>query len=221
MLEAQVVRTISSRDEMLAGHGRRYFDLGREAVAEIRRVLDFQPATILDLPCGHGRVLRWLRAQYPKAHITACDLNRDGVDFCAQTFGAVPVYGSENPQEVPLGSYDLIWCGSLFTHLEHWDDFLSVFRAHLRGVLVFTTNGARVREVPYANFSDPDHVKVMQHGYDETGFGYVNYPGSKSYGLSVSHPDWVKDQLAGFELVSFREGAWGGRQDVIAVKPAT
>lgn len=49
---------------------------------------------ILDLPSGAGRVLRALRAGFPDASIVACDLMRDGVDFCAREFGAIPVYAA-------------------------------------------------------------------------------------------------------------------------------
>ena len=78
-----------------------------------------EPQRILDFPCGHGRVLRYLRAAYPLAEITACDLNRDGVEFCAERLGAVPVMSSEDPADIRLaGEFDLIWCGSLLTHLD-------------------------------------------------------------------------------------------------------
>src|SRR5204863_8296827 len=45
---------------------------------------------ILDLPCGYGRVMRAIRAEFPEAHITACDIDPHAVDFCAETFGATP-----------------------------------------------------------------------------------------------------------------------------------
>ena len=84
---------------------------------------------ILDLPSGHGRALRYLQAEYPEADLTACDIIRGAVEFCAETFGATPVYGKEDPADIELGTYDLIWCGSLVTHVDapRWDDFLDLF----------------------------------------------------------------------------------------------
>ena len=78
------------------------------------------PPRILDFPCGHGRVLRYLRAEFPQAEITACDLLRDGVDFCAANFGAIPVYSDPDPSRIglPRDAFDLIWVGSLFTHFD-------------------------------------------------------------------------------------------------------
>ncbi|MGH9809128.1 MAG: class I SAM-dependent methyltransferase, partial [Terriglobia bacterium] len=77
---------------------------------------------ILDLPCGHGRVSRILRARFPSANLTVCDLDRDGVEFCAQRFDAVPVYSTKNFDDLRLsGPFDLIWVGSLITHLSASD----------------------------------------------------------------------------------------------------
>jgi 2-polyprenyl-3-methyl-5-hydroxy-6-metoxy-1,4-benzoquinol methylase len=87
-----------------------------------------------------------LRAFFPDAHLTACDLDRDAVDFCAAEFNARPVYSHEDIRCVSLDQcFDVIWCGSLFTHLDsqQWPDFLGFFAEHLSpdGVLVFTTHG--------------------------------------------------------------------------------
>jgi trans-aconitate methyltransferase len=72
---------------------------------------------ILDFRCGYGRVLRALRARFPEAHITACDLNEDATKFCAETFGATPVQGySDLSKTILPHKYDAIWVGSVFTH---------------------------------------------------------------------------------------------------------
>lgn len=54
----------------------------------------------------------------PHARLPACDLNLDNVEFWARTFGAVPVPSSVQIDAIPLpADFDLIWCGSLLTHL--------------------------------------------------------------------------------------------------------
>ena len=95
----------------------------------IRTALDTDEgvARILDLPCGHGRVLRFLRREWPGAEIVACDIDPDGAEFCCESFGATSIYAAENPQETPLrGRFDVIWSGSLLTHLDktRWPSFL-------------------------------------------------------------------------------------------------
>jgi SAM-dependent methyltransferase len=140
---------------MLSSIGGReqYFHCGRSALECIQKALDIASISpnrikrILDLPCGHGRVLRYLKAAFPEAEIAASDLLREGVDFCSSTFGATAVYSCDEPEAIPLepGSFELIWVGSLFTHLDAplWSRFLAVLRSSLcaGGLLVFSTHG--------------------------------------------------------------------------------
>src|SRR5690349_8568241 len=112
-----VIEEISPHDEMYGGDPERYFKVGQSAIDFIQPALRATglpaPERILDLPCGHGRVLRFLKAVFPNAELVACDINRDGVDFCAETFGARPVYSVDDARRVELpGTFDLIWCGS-------------------------------------------------------------------------------------------------------------
>ena len=132
-----------------------YLETGEWIMGRIRHVLSGagkeNVTRILDLPCGYGRVARWLRAEFPVARLVACDIDREAVDFCAETFDAKPVYSAERPQEIELpGRFDLIWCGSLVTHLDErgWIDFMRFFESVLRpaGVLVFTTQGRFVAD---------------------------------------------------------------------------
>lgn len=238
MLTTGVIDTISPNDGMFQGDRHHYFDTGRKAVEEIGRVV-LDPREILDLPCGHGRVLRHLRAAFPEAHITACDIDTDGVDFCAQTFGASPLYGRPDPSEVECGRYDLIWCGSLLTHLDApgWGRFLDFFAKHLYGVLVFTVLGQYARNLlelayrtkvdglPYEGgqaalgyFGVPvDQMKQMLDGYERSGFGYGEYTSQPGYGQAIASPVWVRRRVVGFDVISYRQRAWNPTQDVVAV----
>jgi len=233
--EKNVIRTISPNDEMFAGSKTEtaYFETGRSALDSIQIALNAAQKSaadvrrILDLPCGHGRVLRYLRGAFPQAEITACDILRDGVDFCAHTFGAVPVYSHHDPAKIPLEDsvFDLIWVGSLFTHLDTdlWLRFLTVFQATLRpgGVLIFSTHGDdayRKMITGTFNYRIPYFRKsVILHNYQRKGFGYVKYEDSDSYyGLSLSSPAWVLTQVAKLpelRLIHFAETSWGRFHD--------
>jgi SAM-dependent methyltransferase len=102
------------------------------------------PRTILDLPCGYGRVTRGLRSRFYDADITVCDIDRDAVDFCARKFNAKGVYGTEDFEGMEIGrSFDLIWVGSLVTHFSA-DQTIKFIRCMMRhfsanGLLIFTT----------------------------------------------------------------------------------
>ena len=149
-----VIEEVSPRDHMFRVK-ERYLRAGQKALDCIRLGMvaagKTGVASALDLPSGHGRVLRWIKAEFPDARLGAGDIDHDGVDFCAATFGATPVYGHEDPADIEIDApYELIWCGSLFTHLppERWEGFLALFERALvpEGLLVFTTHGRRIAD---------------------------------------------------------------------------
>jgi SAM-dependent methyltransferase len=231
---AKVEQSVSPRDVMYeSGTQQNYFNFGLGALRCIKIALATagkeQVGRILDLPCGHGRVLRVLRAAFPAAEITACDLDRDAVDFCAATFNAIPVYSTEEPADIPLhGSFDLIWCGSLLTHFDQdrWEGFLRRFNSLLgrNGVLVFTASGrwiARHTKDGTRKFGGLSHsaVEAMLEAYARTGFGYADYGHQKRHGISLSSPAWVcslLERATSFRLLCFTERGWFNQQDTIA-----
>jgi len=234
-----VDRTMAPRDGMVAPDDPgEYFDLGRRALELIHfsAQLCDKPhyPDILDLPCGHGRVLRWLRAHYDYATITACDLDRDGVDFCARQFGARPVYSQPDLRQLPFAAqFDLIWVGSLVTHLsrERWLATLDCLVRWTRecGVIVLTVQGrtvashlARGRRNVAENVDKP----ALLEEFARTGFAYQRYFEStpeEDYGLALSSPEWVMRTLQRYPDVIVRawlEEAWGMQDVVILYKKA-
>jgi SAM-dependent methyltransferase len=222
-----------------------YFTSGEDAFRAIRRGLEaagiHSPGRALDLPCGHGRVMRHMRAAWPDAGIVASELMPDGVEFCARTFGAEPVLSREPLWDADIGDgYDLIWSGSLLTHFpaDAWEPTLRHFASALApgGILIFTTHGkvplAFLRGepdavaylgpwVPAAYGLSDEAVKAILLSVERCGFGYAAYPGAEKRGdgLSISLREWVHDRLTatGLGLVLAEEGGWGGHQDVWTV----
>ncbi|HEX8424186.1 MAG TPA: class I SAM-dependent methyltransferase, partial [Pyrinomonadaceae bacterium] len=151
---------------------------------------------------------------------------RDGVDFCARTFGATPVYSVADLDSLSFDArFDLIWCGSLVTHLnEHAARALfRLFARHLApgGLLIFTTHGDFVaRRMPGGEFDymlTGEQIEVINASYTRTGFGYADYAGQHSYGVSLTSPAWIRTQLAaagGLREVYFRERVWDDHHDV-------
>jgi SAM-dependent methyltransferase len=188
------------------------------------------PRRILDLPSGYGRVLRSLQAEWPEAEVTACDIHRPAVDFCAQELGAVPVYGTEDPFDLDIGPFDMAWCGSLLTHLDEpgWDRFLGFFEnvIPIGGLFVFTVNGPFVAEVAFpgstAYGADAEMQRAALKAYAQNGFAYFDYRRTqkhdqvslpKQYGNSLASPTWVCKLLERFkfDLVMYRTGSYSDR----------
>ena len=231
-LAQELDQTLSPSDTMFAGSENHYFSVGRSALRCIRSAQGAaklnEPGNILDLPCGYGRVLRTMRAAWPTAEITACDLEREGVDFCARAFGAIPVYSDVDPRSVELlpGSFDLIWVGSLLTHLNRssWSDFLECFERWLKpgGLLVFSTHGRRVAARMESGIDyglERDACAGLLLEFKRDGFAYRDYPGQTSYGISLASPMFVlKELLLGdsWRIVSYGETMWDDHHDVVA-----
>ena len=97
---------ISARDEMYFGVLRTYYSVGLSGLEGIEEAMTSagirSPQHVLDLPSGHGRVLRFLVERFPDAQYTACDLRSDEVSFCAATFGARPVVSQTNMDALSL-----------------------------------------------------------------------------------------------------------------------
>jgi SAM-dependent methyltransferase len=231
--DPSVIRDVSPHDVMYQTDPVYYFRHGDSALHCIRTALTAVERRgverILDLPSGHGRVLRTLRAAFPDARITACDISTDAVDFCAGTFGAVPVYSNADPGRIELeGDFDLIWCGSLLTHVDAqlWDGFLDLFESRLapEGVLVFTTHGRRIAHLLRVGAKEfpglgPQRSERMLELFDRSGFGYQERMDGTGYGISLASPSWVCARLEtkpSWRVVLYQEMGWSHTQDVVA-----
>ena len=215
-----VIETISPHDSMFhPDDPHHYFSVGESAMKSIRLAVELsgvRPDHILDLPSGHGRVLRWLVEEYPDAKITACDIDRDAVDFCAEHFGAVPLYSEVEPEAIPLDRYNLIWVGSLLTHLDAplWSRFLSVLSKRT-GVLVFTTAGRYVGEDAPAKKS----AWMLSHSWTPTsqrGSAIWTTARCRAMALRVRSRlgSWTCSSAFSLRVLHFAEGAWAAQQDV-------
>jgi len=234
--EGGVCAEIGEGDVVFTGDRTHYFGVGESALHCIHSALGAakKPAReirrILDLPCGHGRVMRYLKAAFPQASLTACDLNRRAVDFCARTFAAEAVYSDTNLDRIAVpGKFDLIWCGSLLTHLraEPCAAFVRWFCSRLNpgALLFFTTHGRWVeRSLALGRYKyglRDDQVAALLEEYYLTGFGYADYLGATGYGISVSSPAYVLGKLVclpDFKLITLHEKGWDNHQDVICVQ---
>jgi SAM-dependent methyltransferase len=229
-----VSREIAPFDGMYAYGPDLYFPAGQTALRCVRLAMLGAKVekvdSILDFACGAGRVLRFLRAGFPDAAITACDVIEPAVRFCEQTFGATGVVSKANPAEIELdGSFDVIWSGSLLTHVDSrlWLEFLEVMASRLApgGVMLFTVYGRRMADWIRTGSSTLDLTEEQARDvltqYDDTGFGFRAVEGrhEEGFGDCLASPAWVSSQLdrttPDLDLVLYLEHAWLD-QDVIA-----
>jgi SAM-dependent methyltransferase len=231
-MKVEIDKTVSPNDHMYNTGPNWYFSVGLDgirvilwslAMSEVREV-----ARILDLPCGHGRVGRHLRAAFPRAEIAFADIDTDGADFCAAQFRGTAIYSQPDLSQAPIGdNYDVIWIGSLFTHVdqaraETWLRYLCG-RLSPRGILIATVHGNWSKEVQrkYSKMIGPEHWQEILAGYEATGWGYARYPGPDDYGVSLCQASTViamAGRVEGVRILGYHERGWAGNHDVLVME---
>jgi SAM-dependent methyltransferase len=235
-------------DDWIHDRGREnYYTTGRTTIRRVRLAMLQTRKTevhrILDFGSGYGRILRQFKAAFPDARLAACDILREAVDFCAETFGAEPIYAADDPGATELdGQFDLIWLGSLFTHLDapRWKSLLDLLESALEpdGLLLFTTQGRLIRDriaertwvdaygqPIWVNWDVSEaQLDEVVADYDREGFGYLEWGAlDHQYGTSISTPAWVLEQLQsrpGLEIIGFWERGWKPQDLVVCVGTA-
>jgi SAM-dependent methyltransferase len=224
-------------------HRQHYFDVGYDAMRIIVQSLLCAgrdvPKRILDFPCGSGRVARHLRAMFPDALIGGCDLYKSHVDFCAERFSTIPIMSKENLDELDVGEWDVIFCGSLLSHLPRhlfWPTMRFMVRSlSPSGIAIVTLEGRHAIHVQ-ANkwkFLEDELFAVASKQYAATGFGFVDYNANfrtsrfaeqENYGIALTSPAWLMKGLQEMDeirVLSFTEREWDDHQDVVVIgKPA-
>jgi SAM-dependent methyltransferase len=239
-----VSEAVSPADWIHSRAPERYYSTGRMTIRRVRlaqlQTRKTAVRRILDFGSGYGRILRQFKAAFPEARLAACDIHQEAVDFCAETFGAEPIYAADDPGETKVeGEFDLIFVGSLFTHLDgpRWKSLLDLLERVLErdGLLLFTTQGRFIRDqVAERTWRDAfdrpiwvnwgvteEQLDQMVSDYDRDGFGYLEWSAlDRQYGTSIATPAWVLGQLQtrpGFEIVSYWERGWKPQDLVVCV----
>lgn len=222
--------TVSATDDI-------YYWMGKTGLDSIHAILNTinenEPITvkkILDFPSGYGRVMRFIRYAFPSTEITACDIDKIAVNFCSEKFGAIPIYSTENINELEINTkYDLIWVGSLFTHLteDSANELFVLLHSLLApgGILIFTIAG----EFVFNLATDGEHrglpeetIPTIQADFKKSGFAFGAYKQGiveeSNYGRTFISKSWLDNKIKDFsdlvELAYIHRG-YARRQDVI------
>ena len=149
-----------------------------------RKVSDVK--SLLDFGCGYGRVTRALVQTINPRKIHVFDVDPNAVFFCAQEFRVKPLYFKEpdiwDYSTVPFSRYDVIWLGSVFTHLSqaYTAEMLKMLVKLLKpgGLLIFTTHGDqtlhRLQTGYYGNRFKEDASEIIEK-FNQIGFAFIPY----------------------------------------------
>jgi SAM-dependent methyltransferase len=236
---------IHPSDDMFHGSREHYESVGRQMADFVWQAAErsaVKNPTILELPCGYGRVTRHIADRFDPKSIHVADIMKPAVDFCAGTFGVTghyvvdPVYQFEN---IPDGFFDIAVLGSLVTHLSQINarSVMNHFFSKLKsgGVGVVTTHGEKSRERLGVDDCYQVGDAARHHllaAYDAGQYGFVNYRADHSleaktvdyigdsYGIAMIPTSWVHEVCRENDLtiVEHRAGGWDDHQDVFFIK---
>ena len=230
------VRIHPNDDMYRPGTGRHYLSVGLSArrcvMAALARAPQQPIRTILDLPSGYGRILRVLQVSFPNSKVWACDIVPEAVNFCTKQLKVDGVESNAEFKKVSFPTkFDLIWSGSLLTHLDanNAAELLQLFHRSLSstGVCVFTMHGRTSaawldsRSESYG-LAETEVQKVLRD-FADRGYAYADYPANcgypSGYGIALAtHTRIVQmaSAVGDWNFLSFHERAWIDHHDVYA-----
>jgi SAM-dependent methyltransferase len=229
-----VAREVADSDGMLgdvAGAHDHYLSVGASAVDCIRACMLLAGIggfrSILDFGAGAGRVTRWLVAAWPEAAVSCADLREADLAFCAERFRATTFRSSTDIDAMAApGRYDLIWVGSVLTHLDSAKAIRLIGKllswASPGGLVVMSTHG-RFAHSQGNRYLHPGPLAIAEAEYRQSDYGYADYPTSPGYGVSFAKPAWivrVLDAVPTARLTCFAERAWDRHHDIVALQAA-
>jgi SAM-dependent methyltransferase len=214
--------TREAREEFFA-------DIGHAVHECVRDAIPYEEGqAILDFGCGSGRVLRWFASE-PGVHVTGCDIHGPSIAWMqAHAPSTVRLYTNESAPPLPEAdaSFDVIYCGSVFSHVTEWAPWLLELRRILKpgGVLVASLHG---RGFWHLGFHGDRGVPWDE---DDTGMLVEHYGDSfdDGWGPAVYVSEWwVREHwgraldISRFEPTGFgmRDNPAAGQAWVVARKP--
>lgn len=149
---------------------------------------DYQVQAVLDFASGYGRIGRMMELLFAPEKIWVSDVREQGVAYQKQQFGFQGFPSGFVPAEVDFPTqFDLIFVGSLFTHLNEklFGEWLQRLAEQLtdQGILIFTTHDSTKDDFRYRITSE------------ETSFDFVEdtIEDGNVYGTSYVSEQKVRD----------------------------
>jgi SAM-dependent methyltransferase len=239
MLDGRAPETLAVYTRTGAGG----YALIEQALAEVsKRPSDVE--RFLDFGCGYGRVLRVVVRQIPPARVSAFDVDAAASRFCATEFG-VRQLAFGRPWDwrgVAFERYDLIWAGSVLTHLAEPParQVLSLLCSILLpgGLLVATTLGeAALQQIPAGYFGPrlQRQEAGIRGAYARNGYAFVPLEPDELAALpfEFERPEefgwtWLSERFLGelvaaasdgaLRMLRFQRAGWEQVQDVVVLQ---
>jgi len=174
-----------------------------QAGASVERV-----GRALDFGCGCGRLLLEAVRRWPHVRWAGSDVDERAIQWCATHLPSATILVNQPlpPLPFPDGEFDLIWCGSVFTHLDEGrqDAWLEELRRTLApgGYLLASVHGPQC----WAGLPRPT-VRQIQ----ERGFVFARTAGDEGI-----HPEWYQ---AAWHTRDYIDRPWSKFVEIVGYIP--
>jgi SAM-dependent methyltransferase len=192
-----------------------FLEGGRRTADDIEAALGHVEVAInglrrgLDFGCGCGRFLLEAPRRWPWMRWSGSDVDEPAVRWCADHLPGVEVVANSSlpPLPFPDGTFDIVWCGSVFTHLDEdrQDAWLEEVCRILApgGCLLATVHGPNCWSGRLPRWT----VRRIQ----ERGFIFARTGADEGI-----HPDWYQ---TAWHTRAYVESHWSRMLDVAAYIP--
>ena len=175
--------------------------------------------SILDFASGYGRLTRHLVHDINRNKIWVSDIKQSAIEFQMDEFGVNGVNSTYVPEEFnPLNEFDVIYVGSLFSHLpqdlfKRWLKKLALTLSE-NGILIFTTLNRKSHR-PNSNL-DFEYVENSEDVIFNFIEGSIKERGV--YGMAFVSDDFMEEQIHSIKetvpFYYFHKNGLGKCQDV-------
>jgi len=158
-------------------------------------------ASVCEWGCGVGRIIRHLRGASGNriGTLAGLDRNRTMIEWCRSAIPGIDfrVNSDMPPTDLADGSFDAVYCWSVFTHLSEaahqaWmAELLRIVKPG--GVVLFTTNGSSANLVPAEKSAFDRGELVVRRGPKEGGRIFLAY----------ASPAFVRKLVGAHQVVSY------------------
>jgi len=209
-----------------------YLGTGRVIASSITQALssaglDITGSAVLDLGSGPGRVARWVKSDAPSVRLTCADIDDEAIRWANEHTPEIATFVTTPhlpPMPFAAGSFDAVYCISLFTHLDETmqDIWLHEIARLLKpgGLLLATTHG----ELATSSCNTEELAQLQARGF---AFRKQNTHRIKLDGLpefyqtSFHSKRYVMEHWSKIlEVVSYVPGGIQNHQDIVVLRRA-
>lgn len=194
-----------------------YYQVGHQTAQWLKQQVAAPVSSVLDFGAGYGRVSRFLKSAFPDASITMSEIKAEAVLFHQSTLHIPGIlHGADAASFQTDQSFDLIFAGSVFTHLPEsssrsWLEKLAGLLSK-NGSLIFSIHNAASFGVSapsgfaYKTLSEDEFFSSVEDSISD----------NESYGTAYFTARLINQWMTELGLhCRVEKNAFGGIQDVV------